>query len=158
RIQPMDAPRQVIFVAIEPKTKSDHEKLVQGLRRLLSEGSNVQINNDIRTGQTIIGGMDELQLQTIVDRLQREFDVEATFAKAEIAYRETLTELAEGEGRYVLQVGGYGQYAHAKIRLLPARAGAGYVFESQVSSDIIPEDFVKSIDAGIKEALARGVL
>jgi elongation factor G len=158
RIQPVDAPQQVIFVAIRPKTASDQEKLAQGLRKLVSEGSNFLFNSDVRTGQTVIGGMDELQLEMIVDRLQREFNVEATFAKPQVAYREALTKQAEGEGRYVRQVEGYYHYAHAKIRLLPAKAGTGYVFESQVGSDILPEEFVGSIDAGIKEALTRGVL
>ncbi|PYT10296.1 MAG: hypothetical protein DMG59_29105 [Acidobacteria bacterium] len=154
----MGVPQQVIFVTIEPKAKSDREKLAQGLRKLVSEGSNCRINSDVRTGQTIIGGMDELQLEVIVDRLRHEFNVEATFAKPQVAYREKLTKRAEGEGRYVRQVEGCGHCAHAKIRLLPTKAGTGYVFESQVGNDIIPEGFVKSIDAGIKDALTRGVL
>jgi elongation factor G len=153
----MKAPHPILFVAIEPNTPSDQERLAQGLRQLASEISDLRIDTDERTGQTIIGGTAELQLEFIVDRLRREFNVQATFTGPRVAYRETFTKRAEGEGRYVRQIGGHGRYAYAKIRLLPTEVGKGCVFESQVS-DIIPSEFVKGVDEGIKEALTRGVL
>jgi elongation factor G len=154
----MGAPEQVIFIAIEPTTKSDQEKLAQGLRNLRAEDSTFRIDSDAQTGQTIVRGVDELQLETIVDRLKREFNVEATVGKPQVAYKETLTQMAEGKGRYARQIRGRGNYAHAKIRVLPGRAGTGYIFESQVIGSVIPERFIKSIDEGIFEALTRGVL
>ena len=153
----MKPPHPILFVAIEPKTPSDQERLALGLRQLASEISDFRIDTDMRTGQTIIGGTVELQLEFIVDRLRREFNVQATFTGLRVAYRETFTKQAEGEGRYVREIEGHGHYAHAKIRLLPAEVGSGCVFESQISG-IIPSEFVKGVDEGIKEALTRGVL
>ena len=158
KIQPMDAPQQVIFIAIEPKTKSDQERLAQGLRKLIAEDPTFRINSDVQTGQTIVRGMDELQLEMIVDRLKREFNVEATVGMPQVAYKETLTQMAEGESKYVRHIGGHAHYAHAKIRLLPGKAGTGYIFESQVAGNKIPKKFINSIDEGIREALTRGVL
>jgi elongation factor G len=154
----MDAPQQVIFIAIEPKTKSDQEKLAQVLRKLMAEDPTLRIDSNVQTGQTIVRGIDELQLDMIVDRLKREFNVEATVGKPQVAYKEALTQMAEGQARYARQTGGRGHYAHAKIRLLPGKAGTGYIFESQVAGNVIPKKFIQSIDDGILEALTRGVL
>jgi elongation factor G len=154
----MNAPPQVIFIVIEPKTRSDHEKLAQGLRKLMAEDSTFRIDSDAQTGQTIVRGVDELQLERIVDRLKRESHVALTVGKPQIAYKETVTQMATGKGRYARQIGGRGHYAHAEIRLLPGKVGTGYIFESRVTGSAIPKKFIKSIDEGILEALARGVL
>ncbi len=154
----MDAPQQVIFIVIEPKTKFDQEKLAQGLRTLMAEDPTFRINSDVQTGQTIVRGMDELQLETIVERLKREFNVAATVGKPQVAYKETLTQMAEGESKFLWRIGGHGQYAHAKIRLLPGKSGTGYIFESKVAGNKIPERFINSIDEGIRETLLRGIL
>jgi len=158
KIQPMDAPQQVIFIAIEPKTKSDQEKLAEGLRKLMAEDPTFRINSDVQTGQTIVRGMDKLQLERIVDRLKREFNVAATVGKPQIAYKEGLTQVAEGESKVAQQIGGYGNYAHVKMRLLPGETGTGYIFEIQVAGNKIPKRFIHSIDEGIRESLTRGVL
>ena len=148
----------VLCVAIEPKTKADQEKLGVGLQKLMAEDPTFRVNTDIQTAQTIIRGMGELHLEIIVDRLKREFNVEATVGKPQVAYKETLTRQSEGEGRYVRQTGGRGQYGHAKIRLFPGEPGTGYIFENEIVGGSIPKEFIKPIDEGIKEALTRGVL
>jgi elongation factor G len=153
----MKAPRPILFVAIEAKTPSDQERLAHGLQHLASEISDFRIDTDVRTGQTIVAGMAELQLEFIVERLRSEFNVQATFTGPRVAYTETFTKQAEGEGRYVRQIEGHGHYAHVKIRLLPAQEGSGFAFESLVG-DIIPSEFVKAVDEGIREALTHGVL
>lgn len=153
----MDAPH-VIFAAIEPKTRSDQEKLAQGLRKLMAEDPTFRLDNDLRTGQTIIRAMNELQLDSIVERLKRELKVEVTISKPQVAYRETVTRMAESDTKYARQIGGHGNYAHVKIRLMPGSASTGYIFESQVSGDVIPRQFIKSIDEGINQAAMRGIL
>jgi elongation factor G len=157
-LESMDFPEPVISLAIEPKTKADQEKLGTGLQKLMAEDPTFRVNTDTQTGQTIIRGMGELHLEIIVDRLKREFNVEASVGKPQVAYKETLTRAAEGEGRYVRQTGGRGQYGHAKIRLFPGEPGTGYVFENEIVGGSIPKEFIKPIDEGIKEALTRGVL
>jgi elongation factor G len=154
----MDFPEPVISLAIEPKTKSDQEKLGQGLAKLMAEDPTFRVRTDQQTGQTIIAGMGELHLDIIVDRLKREFNVEANVGRPQVAYKETLTMQADGEGRYVRQTGGRGQYGHAKIRLIPRQAGEGYLFENKIVGGTIPKEFIKPIDEGIKEALTTGVL
>ncbi len=124
----------------------------------MAEDPTFRVRTDQQTGQTIIAGMGELHLEIIVDRLKREFNVEANVGKPQVAYRETLTMKAEGEGRYVRQTGGRGQYGHAKIRLIPRQPGEGYVFENKIVGGTIPKEFIKPIDEGIKEALTTGVL
>src|SRR5437867_11377424 len=119
----MDCPEPVISLAIEPKTKADQEKLGAGLQKLMAEDPTFRVNSDQQTGQTIIRGMGELHLEIIVDRLKREFNVEASVGRPQVAYKETLTRPAEGEGRYIRQTGGRGQYGHAKIRLVPRQPG-----------------------------------
>jgi elongation factor G len=157
-LESMDFPEPVISLAIEPKTKADQEKLGTGLQKLMAEDPTFRVNTDTQTGQTIIRGMGELHLEIIVDRLKREFNVEASVGKPQVAYKETLTRASEGEGRYVRQTGGRGQYGHAKIRLFPGEPGTGYIFENEIVGGAIPREFIKPIDEGIKEALTRGVL
>jgi elongation factor G len=157
-LEAMDFPKPVISLAIEPKTKSDQEKLGVGLQKLRAEDPTFHVQTDIQTGQVIIAGMGELHLEIIVDRLKREFAVEATVGKPQVAYKETLTRPADGEMKYAKQTGGRGQYGHVKIHLYPGEPGSGYVFENETSGGSIPKEFIKPIDEGIKEALTRGVL
>ena len=157
-LESMDFPEPVISLAIEPKSKSDQEKLGVGLGKLMAEDPTFRVKTDQQTGQTVIEGMGELHLEIIVDRLKREFNVEANTGKPQVAYKETLTMAAEGEGRYVRQTGGRGQYGHAKIRLVPRQPGEGYLFENKIVGGVIPKEFIKPIDEGIKEALTTGVL
>jgi elongation factor G len=157
-LESMDFPEPVIALAIEPKTKSDQEKLGQGLGKLMAEDPTFRVNSDPETGQTVIRGMGELHLEIIVDRLKREFSVEASVGKPQVAYKETLTRPAEGEGRYIKQTGGRGQYGHAKIKITPRKPGEGYEFINGIVGGTIPREFIKPIDEGIKEAMTTGVL
>jgi elongation factor G len=157
-LESMDFPKPVISLAIEPKTKSDQEKLGVGLQKLMAEDPTFRVETDQQTGQVIIHGMGELHLEIIVDRLKREFNVEATVGKPQVAYKETLTRAADGDGRYVKQTGGRGQYGHAKIHLYPGEPGTGYIFEDETHGGSVPKEFIKPINEGIKEALTRGVL
>jgi elongation factor G len=157
-LESMDFPEPVISLAIEPKTKADQEKLGTGLQKLMAEDPTFRVNTDIQTGQTIIRGMGELHLEIIVDRLKREFNVDASVGRPQVAYKETLTIPADGEGRYVRQTGGRGQYGHAKIRLIPRQPGEGYEFINNIVGGSIPREFIKPIDEGIREAMTTGVL
>jgi elongation factor G len=157
-LESMDFPEPVISLAIEPKTKVDQEKLGQGMSKLMGEDPTFRVRTDEQTGQVVIAGMGELHLEIIVDRLKREFGVEATVGKPQVAYKETLTQAAEGDGRFIRQTGGRGQYGHAKIRLVPLPPGTGYQFENETTGGSIPREYIKPIDEGIKEALTRGVL
>jgi len=157
-LESMDFPKPVISLAIEPKTKSDQEKLGVGLQKLMAEDPTFRVNTDQQTGQVIIAGMGELHLEIIVDRLKREFSVEATVGKPQVAYKETLTRPADGEMKYAKQTGGRGQYGHVKIHLYPGEPGSGYIFENEIVGGSIPKEFIKPVDEGIKEALTRGVL
>jgi len=157
-LEAMDFPEPVISLAIEPKTKADQEKLGMGLAKLMAEDPTFRMRTDHETGQTVIAGMGELHLEIIVDRLKREFNVEASVGKPQVAYKETITRGAEGEGRYVKQTGGRGQYGHAKIRLIPRKPGEGYEFDNQIVGGVIPREFIKPIDQGIQEAMTTGVL
>src|SRR6266480_3823232 len=157
-LESMDFPDPVISLAIEPKTKADQEKLGVGLQKLRAEDPTFHVQTDIQTGQVIIAGMGELHLEIIVDRLKREFGVEATVGKPQVAYKETLTRPADGEMKYAKQTGGRGQYGHVKIHLYPGEPGSGYIFENETTGGSIPKEFIKPIDEGIKEALTRGVL
>ncbi len=157
-LESMDFPKPVISLAIEPKTKSDQEKLGVGLGKLMAEDPTFRVNTDQQTGQVIIHGMGELHLEIIVDRLKREFSVEATVGKPQVAYKETLTRPADGEMKYAKQTGGRGQYGHVKIHLFPGEPGTGYIFENETTGGSIPKEFIKPIDEGIKEALTRGIL
>jgi elongation factor G len=157
-LEAMDFPEPVISLAIEPKTKSDQEKLGMGLAKLMAEDPTFRVKTDTETGQVVIAGMGELHLEIIVDRLKREFSVEATVGAPQVAYKETVTRSSEGEGRYVKQTGGRGQYGHAKIRLVPRKPGEGYLFENNIIGGAIPKEFIKPIDQGIREAMTTGVL
>jgi len=157
-LESMDFPEPVISLAIEPKTKPDQEKLGQGLGKLMAEDPTFRVRTDEQTGQVVIAGMGELHLEIIVDRLKREFGVEASVGRPQVAYKETLTRPAEGDGRYVRQTGGRGQYGHAKIRLVPRNPGEGYEFINNIVGGAIPKEFIKPIDQGIREAMTTGVL
>jgi elongation factor G len=157
-LESMDFPEPVISLAIEPKTKVDQEKLGMGLGKLMAEDPTFRVKTDEQTGQVVIAGMGELHLEIIVDRLKREFNVEATVGRPQVAYKETLTRAAEGEGRYIKQTGGRGQYGHAKIRLIPRQPGEGYEFLNETTGGSIPKEFIKPIDMGIREAMTNGIL
>jgi elongation factor G len=157
-LESMDFPEPVISLAIEPKSKGDQEKLGVGLGKLMAEDPTFRVNTDEQTGQVVIRGMGELHLEIIVDRLKREFNVEASVGKPQVAYKETLTRPADGEMKYAKQTGGRGQYGHVKIHLFPGEPGTGYIFENKVTQGSIPKEFIKPVDEGIKEALTRGVL
>ena len=157
-LESMEFPDPVIQVAIEPKTKAGQEKMTMALIKLAEEDPTFKTYTDKQTGQTIISGMGELHLEIIVDRLLREFKVEATVGKPQVAYRETVRREAEGEGRYVRQTGGHGQFGHCKVRIAPAEPGEGYSFESKIVGGVIPKEFISPIDAGIQEASQSGVV
>jgi elongation factor G len=156
-LEAMQFPEPVIDVAIEPKTKADQDKLGVALQKLTQEDPTFRVHTDAETGQTIISGMGELHLEIIVDRLVREFKVEATVGRPQVSYRETITQEAKGEGRFVRQTGGRGQYGHAKIRIWPLDDGSEYDFNNEVVGGSIPREFIKPIDHGIREAMQRGV-
>ncbi len=151
-------PEPVISVAIEPKTKADEEKLTEGLGRLAAEDPTFRRYTDAETGQTIISGMGELHLEIIVDRLKREFRVEANIGRPQVAYRETISQPSKAEGRYVRQTGGRGKYGHVWIRLEPQEPGAGFVFEDAVVGGVVPKEYIPAVESGIREALDTGVL
>jgi elongation factor G len=157
-LESMDFPEPVISLAIEPKTKADQEKLGQGLGKLMAEDPTFRVKTDQATGEVVIAGMGELHLEIIVDRLKREFNVEASVGRPQVAYKETLTRPADGEMKYAKQTGGRGQYGHVKIHLYPGEPGSGYVFENEITGGAIPKEFIKPVDEGIKEALTRDVL
>jgi len=158
-LESMDFPEPVIFVAIEPKTKADEEKLGTSLQRLSEEDPTFRVHTDEETGQTIIAGMGELHLEIIVDRLVREFNVDANVGKPQVAYRETVrNKVDKVEGRFVRQSGGHGQYGHVVIEMQPNEPGGGYEFESRIQGGAIPRDYIPSVDDGIQEAMSSGVL
>jgi len=156
-LESMSFPEPVISVSIEPKTKADQEKLAQALGKLTHEDPTFRVHTDPDTGQTLISGMGELHLEIIVDRLVREFNVGANIGKPQVAYKETITAEAEGEGRFVRQTGGRGQYGHAKIRVRPTPEQE-FAFENKVVGGAVPREFVKPIEQGIKEAMETGPL
>ena len=148
----------VISVAVEPKTKADQEKMGMALGRLAQEDPTFKVHTDPDSGQTIISGMGELHLEIIVDRMMREYKVEANVGKPQVAYRETIRRHSEAEGKYIRQTGGRGQYGHAKIYLDPQPPGTGYEFVNDIVGGSVPKEFIKPIDQGIQEALEGGVL
>jgi elongation factor G len=157
-LEAMDFPEPVISLAIEPKTKADQEKLGVGLQKLMAEDPTFRVRTDQQTAQTIIAGMGELHLEIIVDRLKREFGVEASVGRPQVAYKETITRPAEAEGKWIRQTGGRGQYGHAKIRIAPRKPGEGYEFVNKIIGGAIPKEYIKPIDEGIREAMTTGVL
>jgi elongation factor G len=159
RLESMEFPDPVISVAIEPKTKADQDKLSQGLTRLTDEDPTFRVQTDEETGQTLIAGMGELHLEIIVDRLLREFSVDANVGRPQVAYRETVGRRADKvEGRFVRQTGGRGQYGHAVINLEPAEPGEGYEFLDKIVGGKIPREYIPSVDLGIQEAMESGTL
>jgi elongation factor G len=150
-------PAPVIAVAVEPKTKGDQEKMGLALSRLAQEDPTFRVSTDADSGQTIIEGMGELHLEIIVDRMMREYKVEANVGKPQVAYRETIRKNSQAEGKFIRQSGGKGQYGHVKIRMEP-NPGKGYEFENDITGGSVPKEFIKPIDAGIKEAMEGGVL
>jgi elongation factor G len=157
-LEKMDFPEPVIEVAIEPKTKGDSDKMGIALQRLQMEDPSFRVHTDEETGQTIIAGMGELHLEILVDRMFREFKVEANVGKPQVAYRETITKSVESEGRYIRQTGGRGQYGHCWVRLIPQQPGAGFTFENVIVGGVIPKEFINPIQKGIEEAMTGGVL
>ena len=159
RLESMTFPEPVISVAIEPKTKSDQDKLAGALQRLSEEDPTFRVRTDEETGQTLISGMGELHLEIIVDRLTREFNVDANVGRPQVAYRETVGKAVEKvEGRFVRQTGGRGQYGHAVIDLEPAAPGEGYEFVDKIVGGKIPREYIPSVDLGVQEAMESGVL
>ncbi len=148
----------VISIAIEPKSKADQEKLGFSLNKLALEDPSFKVNYDDETGQTIISGMGELHLEVIVDRLSREFKVDANIGRPQVAYRETITKNVEAEGKFIRQTGGRGQYGHVKIRVAPQERGEGFKFIDEVKGGNIPKDFIPSVEKGVKEAMETGVI
>ena len=157
-LERMVFPEPVIHVAVEPKTKGDQDKMGIALSRLQMEDPSFRVRTDEETGQTIIAGMGELHLEIIVDRMFREFKVEANVGKPQVAYRETITRQVEAEGRYIRQTGGRGQYGHCWLRLHPQEPGTGFVFENAIVGGVIPKEFINPIQKGIEEAMQGGIL
>jgi elongation factor G len=151
-------PEPVISVSIEPKTKADQDKMSIALGRLAEEDPTFRLRTEPETGQTLISGMGELHLEVIVDRLVREFKVDARVGRPQVAYRETITRPAREEGRYVHQSGGRGQYGHVVLEVEPKEPGAGYEFVDRIVGGVIPREFIPAVQAGVKEALETGVV
>jgi len=157
-LERMEFPQPVIHVAVEPKTKADQDKMGMALNRLQMEDPSFRVHTDEETGQTIIGGMGELHLEILVDRMFREFKVEANVGKPQVAYRETITKTVESEGKFVRQTGGRGQYGHCWLRLIPQEPGKGFEFENATVGGSIPKEFINPIHKGIEEAMTNGIL
>jgi elongation factor G len=157
-LESMEFPEPVISVSIEPKTKADQDKMGIALSKLAEEDPTFKTFTDQETGQTIISGMGELHLEIIVDRMQREFKVAANVGRPQVAYKETITQRVDQEGKFVRQSGGRGQYGHVKIILEPLERGTGYVFENKVVGGSIPKEYIPAVDEGIHEALQNGVI
>jgi elongation factor G len=151
-------PEPVISIAIEPKTKADQEKMGMALRKLAEEDPTFKVHTDEETGQTIIEGMGELHLDIIVDRMKREFKVEANVGAPQVAYRETIRKLAEAEGKYIRQSGGRGQYGHCWIKVEPQEPGVGFEFVDEIKGGVIPQEYITPIQKGVKEAMDGGVV
>jgi len=151
-------PEPVIFTKIEPKTKAEQEKLFMSLKKLEQEDPTFKMKYDPETGETLICGMGELHLEIIVDRLKREFNVEGTIGKPQVAYKETITKEAEAEGKYIRQSGGRGQYGHVKIKIEPLERGKGFEFVDKIKGGVIPKEFIPAVEKGVKEAMEKGVL
>lgn len=157
-LESMATPKPVMSVAIEPKTKDAQAKLGTGLTKIAMEDPSFRVASDEETGQTLISGMGELHLEIIVDRLLREFKVDAAIGRPRVAYRETVSSKSEGEGRFVRQSGGRGQYGHVKLRVEPGERGQGVVFENRIVGGAIPKEYIKSVEKGVREAAAGGIL
>ncbi len=157
-LEAIEFPEPVISVAVEPKTRADEDKLAAALAKLAEEDPTFHVRQDPETGQTVISGMGELHLEIIIDRLIREFKVEANVGKPQVSYRETIRSTVESEGRFIRQTGGRGQYGHVEITLSPLPAGGGFEFEDRVTGGAIPREFIPAVEAGAREAMESGVL
>lgn len=157
-LESLEFPEPVINLAVEPKSKADQDKLGAGLQRLAEEDPTFKVYTDDETGQTIIAGMGELHLEIIVDRLLREFKVEANIGKPQVAYRETITKAVRAEGKFVRQSGGRGQYGHVVLEVEPNELGAGFEFENKIVGGVVPREYIGPVEAGIKEAMLTGVV
>ena len=157
-LEKMEFPEPVISVAVEPKTKVDQEKMGLALQRLAKEDPSFRVHTDQESGQTIISGMGELHLEIIVDRMKREFKVEANVGKPQVAYRETLRGTVESEGKFVRQSGGRGQYGHVWLKIEPLPQGKGYEFVNAIVGGAVPREFIPAVDKGIQEAVQTGVI
>ncbi len=157
-LESLEFPEPVINLAVEPKSKADQDKLGQGLQRLAEEDPPIKVFTDAETGQTIIAGMGELHLEIIVDRLLREFKVEANIGKPQVAYRETITKPVTAEGKFIRQSGGRGQYGHVVLEVGPNEPGAGFEFENKIIGGVVPREYIGPVEAGVKEAMLTGVV
>ena len=157
-LERMEFPEPVISVAVEPKSQADQDKMAIALGRLAQEDPSFRVHTDDESGQTIISGMGELHLEILVDRMQREFKVDASVGKPQVAYRETIAEIIKVEGKFVRQTGGKGQYGHVWLRIEPMEQGAGYIFENEVVGGSVPKEYIASVDKGIQEQMQSGVL
>jgi len=157
-LERMEFPEPVISIAIEPKTKGDQEKMGIALSKLAQEDPSFRVRTDEESGQTIISGMGELHLEIIVDRMKREFKVEANIGKPQVAYRETIRKAVEQEGKFVRQSGGRGQYGHVWLKIEPMEPGAGYQFENKIVGGVVPKEYIPAVDKGIQEQMQNGVI
>ena len=157
-LEKMEFPEPVIFIAIEPKTKADQEKLAGALQRMTMEDPSFRVHSNDDTGQTLISGMGELHLEIIVDRMKREFKVEGNVGQPQVSYKETISHASQAEGKFIRQSGGKGQYGHCVIKLEPMGKGGGYAFVNSVRAGAIPKEFIPAIDKGIQEAMLGGIV
>ena len=157
-LEKMDFPEPVISVAVEPRTKADQEKMGIALQKLAQEDPSFKVHTDEESGQTIISGMGELHLEIIVDRMQREFHVEANVGAPQVAYRETIRSMVEQEGKFVRQSGGKGQYGHVYLKIEPNKEGEGYEFNNEIVGGAVPREYIPAVDKGVQEAMQSGVL
>ena len=157
-LERMEFPEPVISVAVEPKTKADQEKMGVALQKLAKEDPSFRVHTDEESGQTIISGMGELHLEIIVDRMKREFKVDANVGKPQVAYRETIRKSVEQEGKFVRQTGGRGQYGHVFLRIEPKEPGTGYEFVNAIVGGVVPKEYIPAVDKGIQEAMESGVI
>jgi elongation factor G len=157
-LEKMDFPEPVIHVAVEPKTKLDQEKMGIALNRLAQEDPSFRVRTDEESGQTIISGMGELHLEIIVDRMKREFGVEANVGAPQVAYREAIKKLVEVEGKFVKQSGGRGQYGHVWLKMEPNEAGKGFEFIDEIKGGVVPREYIPAVQKGLQETLPNGIL
>jgi len=157
-LEKINTPEPVIEQRVTPKTKADQEKMGIALHKLAEEDPTFRVRGDEETGETLIAGMGELHLEVLVERMKREFGVEATVGQPQVSYRETVTKESEGEGKYIRQSGGRGQYGHAKVRVSPLERGAGFEFVNSIKGGSIPQEFIPAVEKGVKESLVKGVV
>ena len=157
-MESLQVPIPVISIAVEPRTKADLDKLGISLQRIVAEDPSFLVHTDEETGQTLLSGMGELHLEIIVDRLTREFKVNANIGQPQVAYKETITRAVKQEGKYIRQSGGRGQYGHVWLEVYPREAGSGFLFENKIVGGVVPKEYVPAIEKGVREAMAGGVL